>query len=196
MWSKRVESKSAGRVMKIHLERESSPVSYSEVLRRWQTDAEFRTFFIALLAETPYEAFRWETPPITTANVTRSFEFVVLDSPGLARKPDQQAFAEHFDRRDPAETVVTFKNLGGDAILVVPCRCTAKSCYGHLATFLREAPEAQRHELWQRVGAAVEQRLGPKSLWISTAGAGVSWLHVRLDDRPKYYGYAAYRKFK
>jgi hypothetical protein len=29
--------------------------------------------------------------------------------------------------------------------------------------------------------------------WLSTAGAGVSWLHVRLDDRPKYYGYAPYR---
>ncbi|MFL6237620.1 MAG: DUF6940 family protein [Thermoanaerobaculia bacterium] len=24
-------------------------------------------------------------------------------------------------------------------------------------------------------------------------GAGVSWLHVRLDDRPKYYGYGPYR---
>ena len=24
-------------------------------------------------------------------------------------------------------------------------------------------------------------------------GASVSWLHVRLDDRPKYYGYAQYR---
>jgi len=28
----------------------------------------------------------------------------------------------------------------------------------------------------------------------STAGAGVSWLHVRLDDRPKYYGFKPYKK--
>ncbi|MGI9175867.1 MAG: DUF6940 family protein [Rhodothermales bacterium] len=24
-------------------------------------------------------------------------------------------------------------------------------------------------------------------MWLSTAGGGVSWLHVRLDSRPKYY---------
>lgn len=36
-------------------------------------------------------------------------------------------------------------------------------------------------------------RLGAKPVWLSTAGAGVPWLHVRLDDHPKYYGYALYR---
>ena len=44
------------------------------------------------------------------------------------------------------------------------------------------------------VGGAVQRRLGTKPVWLSTAGAGVSWLHVRLDDRPKYYGYAPYRQ--
>jgi hypothetical protein len=33
-----------------------------------------------------------------------------------------------------------------------------------------------------------------KPVWLSTAGAGVSWLHVRLDDRPKYYGYRPYQE--
>ena len=61
------------------------------------------------------------------------------------------------------------------------------------AAFVRHAPERQKHALWERVGEAVERRLGPKPVWVSTAGAGVSWLHVRLDDRPKYYGYAPYR---
>lgn len=27
---------------------------------------------------------------------------------------------------------------------------------------------------------------------LSTAGAGVRWLHVRVDDRPKYYHYRPY----
>ena len=44
------------------------------------------------------------------------------------------------------------------------------------------------------VGAAMQRRLGAKPVWLSTAGAGVSWLHVRLDDRPKYYGYAPFRE--
>jgi Family of unknown function (DUF6940) len=33
-----------------------------------------------------------------------------------------------------------------------------------------------------------------KPVWLSPAGAGVSWLHLRLDDQPKYYGYAPYRQ--
>ncbi|MFO1021395.1 MAG: hypothetical protein U0903_11970 [Planctomycetales bacterium] len=33
----------------------------------------------------------------------------------------------------------------------------------------------------------------PKPVWLSTAGAGVPWLHVHLDDQPKYYSHAPYR---
>ena len=33
---------------------------------------------------------------------------------------------------------------------------------------------------------------GAMPTWLSTAGMGVSWLHVRLDSQPKYYGFAAY----
>ena len=30
---------------------------------------------------------------------------------------------------------------------------------------------------------------GGTPVWMSTSGAGVSWLHIRLDSRPKYYQY-------
>jgi hypothetical protein len=39
----------------------------------------------------------------------------------------------------------------------------------------------------------MSERVGSKVVWLSTAGAGVSWLHVRLDDRPKYYQFEPYR---
>ena len=42
--------------------------------------------------------------------------------------------------------------------------------------------------------ARLRRRVGVKPVWLSTAGAGVAWVHVRLDDRPKYYGYDAYRR--
>ena len=32
----------------------------------------------------------------------------------------------------------------------------------------------------------VEARIDDRPLWLSTAGDGVAWLHVRLDQRPKY----------
>ena len=192
MWTARSEQQADGRVLKVGIDLGSSSVSYSEVLRLWQFDSDFRAFFIALLVDAPFAAFRWETPAITAETARRPFEFVLLDSPGLARRPDPDSFAEHFPLAKTVD-VVTFSNLGRDAILVVPCPIAVPSAYGHLAAFVRGAPKLQQHALWALVGNMMEQRVGSAPVWLSTAGAGVSWLHVRLDDKPKYYGYAPYR---
>lgn len=32
--------------------------------------------------------------------------------------------------------------------------------------------------------------------WLSTSGLGVSYLHVRIDSRPKYYSFDEYRNFQ
>jgi hypothetical protein len=193
MWTQRTQQLAGGRAIRVAIDFDASPVSYADVLRRWQVDSEFRSFFLHLLADSPFSAFRWETPPVSSANTNRPFEFVLLDSPGLARAPDIDAFCEHF-RNEAPDGVVEFDNLGKDAILVVPCPLGPASAYGHLAAFTREAPEAQRHALWKLVGSAMQRRIGARSVWLSTAGAGVSWLHVRIDDHPKYYGYAPYRE--
>ena len=193
MWTARSQALADHRGLRFVIERDSCAATVADVLRGWQDDAGFCSLFNTLLADAPYAAFRWETPPVTTATLARPFEFVLLDSPGLARHPDPEAFAEHF--RDAAEQgVVEFFNLRGDALLIVPCPLAGPCAYGHLAAFVRYAPEAQRHALWQSVGTALVRRVGPRPVWLSTAGAGVSWLHVRLDDRPKYYGFGPYRR--
>lgn len=190
MWTASIERPAKDGVLKFALCQDRAPISVREVLRCWQSDSSFLDFFIDLLSSSPFEAFRWETPPVTSGNCDRQFEFVLLDSPGLARSPDVTAFDEHFVE---SADVVEFKNLGGDAILVVPCPRAEVSAYGHIAAFVRNAPVAQKHALWQAVGSAMDRRLENKPVWLSTAGAGVSWLHVRLDDFPKYYGHAPYR---
>lgn len=193
MWSFRGDHLPDRRGMRFAVDLDSQPASFADAVRAWTDDASFRSLFNEQLADVPYTAFRWETPPVTESTVTRPFEFVVLDSPGLARRPDPEAFAEHFDSA-PEDGIVVFPNLGGDAIMVVPCPLTSTSAYGHLAAFVRDAPETQWHALWRSVGEAMGQRVGPRPVWLSTAGGGVSWLHVRLDDRPKYYGYGPYRR--
>ena len=192
MWSARSEELPDARGLRFAVFIYTRPATYAEVIRAWQGDAGFRSQFNALLADAPYSAFRWETPPVTAGTVSRPFEFVLLDSPGLARRPDPEAFAEHFAGAESG--VIAFPNLGGDAIMVVPSPIAAPFAYGHLAAFVRHAPESQRHALWQAVGDAMARRVGAETVWLSTAGAGVSWLHVRLDDSPKYYGFAQYKQ--
>lgn len=192
MWSVRIEELADARGLRFAVALDARPATFAEVIRAWQGDAGFRSQFNALLADAPCSAFRWETPPVTTGTLSRPFEFVLLDSPGLARRPDPEAFAEYFGGGEAG--VVAFPNLGRDAVMVVPCPVAAPSAYGHLAAFVRHAPEPQRHALWQTVGEAMARRVGSEPVWLSTAGAGVSWLHVRLDDRPKYYGHETYRQ--
>lgn len=192
MWTSRtIDSDRAG-VTRFALERSGATASYGEVLEAWRSDATFCGWFGDLLAVSAFSAFKWETPAVTDASRAQSFEFVLLDSPGLARAPDPSAFAEHF-RSDPHSEVLAFANLGGDATLVVPRPLGLETAYGHLAAFVRHAPEAQRRQLWRVIAEAMQRRVCDRPVWLSTAGEGVSWLHVRLDDRPKYYEFAAYR---
>jgi hypothetical protein len=193
MWGFRSEELAGGYGLAFAVDLDRQAATFRDVLQAWQVDAAFRSLLNAQLAGAPYTAFRWETPPVTAATATRPFEFVLLDSPELAQRPDMQAFAEHFTGVTGARVVV-FPNLGGDAILVVPCPESAPSAYGHLAAFVRQAPESQQHALWQSVGETMARRVSAKPVWLSTAGAGVSWLHVRLDNRPKYYGFGPYRQ--
>lgn len=195
MWTSSAEQLPGNRGIRCAIELNASPISYADVLTCWQHDAEFRSFFLELLSGSSFSAFRWETPPISTVTAKRAFEFVLLDSPELATMPDSKPFAEHLANA-PGSGVVAFPNLGKDAVLVVPSQLGPQSAYGHLASFVRHAPESQKHELLRMVGAAMSRRLNDKPVWLSTAGAGVSWLHVRLDDSPKYYRYGLYRYCK
>ncbi|MDJ0888113.1 MAG: hypothetical protein QNI89_12460 [Desulfobacterales bacterium] len=182
----------SGRVIHFAIEDDSAPVSYADAIRLWQSDSDFRAFFIDLLSDSPFPAFRWETPPVTMATADKPFEFVLLDAPEIALASDPGPFATYFDSAAPGG-VVEFPNLGGDAILIVPCPGDPLADFGHLGAYLRNARELQQDQLWKAVGSAMQRRISSQPVWLNTAGGGVAWLHIRLDDRPKYYGYAPYR---
>ena len=189
------ETLSEGRVIRIAIVDGSTPISFAEVIRCWIDVPDFRSFFIDLLKQSPFTSFRWETPPVTRATEGQPFEFALVDSPEIALTPRPDDFAEHFVGTDPG-TVIEFLNLGGDAILVVPCPDDITADYAHLASFLKNSSESQQHRLWELVGRTMQRRIGSKPVWLSTAGGGVAWLHVRLDDRPKYYAHAPYRNLQ
>src|SRR5262245_14374376 len=150
MWDFRKEELPDGRGQRFMIGR-GSQLTFANVLDGWQNDASFRARFNAELAGVPYSAFRWETPAVTNATASQPFEFVVLDSPGLTRTPEPEAFAEHF--RGATATVIDFPNLGGDAIMVVPRPLADVEVYVHLAAFVRGARGTQQKGLWEVVAA-------------------------------------------
>jgi hypothetical protein len=46
--------------------------------------------------------------------------------------------------------------------------------------------------LWRATAETLLDRISDTPTWLSTAGLGVIWLHLRLDSRPKYYSYRPY----
>ena len=179
--------------IKITLSENSQVLSFGEVFHLWQENEEFRRYFSSTIAQSEFGALFWETPPITTTTLNRLFEFVLVSAPSLLElHPDPSAFSKHFSS-SPSTQIVTFENLGGDATLVVPAPFAGADYYTHLANFLRNAPEMQSNALWRSVGLALKTRLSKVPVWLSTAGMGVSWLHVRIDSRPKYYRHQPYK---
>ena len=191
MWQTKDEKIKNGKRFTIKLD--LMPITYNEVLNLWQFDADFREYFVSTLANSDFTAFRWETPPISIASINQPFEYVLLDSPGLNREADSSAFSE-FIENCGTSSVVEFKNLHKDARMIVPCESEPSANYCHLGSFLRSAPNEQIHDLWKLIGKVVQEEIGQSPRWLSTAGAGVPWLHIRLDSTPKYYGYGKYRQ--
>lgn len=157
----------------------------------------FREELTRQLQQSEYDAFFWECPSFTKETLQSIlFEFVIIKSSFLSTvEPNTETFKKYFDGCS-SEDVVHFKNLGGDATLVVPCHVTAilPTSYTHIANFVRHAPPAQVDSMWRKVASTLADNVGDKKMWLSTSGAGVYWLHVRLDSFPKYYNYRPYKQ--
>lgn len=193
-WNARTTVEANNRIIKIAISEGADDLGFGEVIRLWSENEAFRSFFISQLTAMPFSAYRWETPPITKATIHQPFACVVVDCPTLDCPADRSAFASYF-RTHAKDDIAVFPNLGNDALMVVPCPLKSSSDYAHLAAFLRSAPTPQQHALWRHVAKAMDERLGDAPIWVNTAGAGVPWLHVRLDSRPKYYQYGEFKKF-
>ena len=173
--------------------RGSADLTFRTAAQLWLEDPPFQGEFIGLLRQCPFRSYRWECPVLSAEYQDRPFEFVLLDAPDLSgRAADTMSFAEPL--ADAGQAVASFFNLGGDALMVVPQALADTRIYVDLAAFSRGAPMSQQRLFWSRVGECVLQRLAGSNFWLSTAGGGVAWLHVRLDRQPKYYHYAPYRR--
>jgi hypothetical protein len=192
MWQSHLQQISS-QTTRTTLTDESNALSFRQIIDLWQARGELRKFFTAAITECSFDAFLWETPPVTKGTLDRPFGFVLVASASLSRlAPDPSPFQAHFSSRR-SEPVLTFPNLGGDALLVVPAPVVDEYCYTHLARFLRDAPKTQVDAFWRSVGRAMHDRVSSTPTWLSTAGMGVSWLHLRLDSRPKYYRHEPYK---
>lgn len=134
----------------------------------------------------------WECVPVSSDTLDSApFEFVLLPAnPRSWKGPDPGPFSSHLSRCGSEQGAIAFDSLGKDSRLIVPCSVEPVGALTHLGVFVRDAPVTAQGALWKLVAeealTAIERAKG-KKVWLSTSGLGVSWLHVRLDTRAKYY---------
>lgn len=191
MWEARTLEVASGK--RIQLFQDNSPLSFRGLFSLLERDVEFRQWYSRTLTDCSFEAFFWEHPPFSTDTFDHEAEFVLLNGPSLASiKPEPAPFESQFESQTRGDVLV-FPNLTGDALLIVPRPVGQLEAYPHLAAFLRHGPPTQVQAVWQSVARVVREELSPTPRWLSTAGLGVSWLHLRLDTRPKYYRFEPYK---
>jgi hypothetical protein len=186
------ESQNSGNILKYRIYSNGHFLSFSDVFHLWERDLDFVDFYISIFKQSGYYAFNWETPAITIVSIRGQFEFVIHNLPKASGRPDRETFAGYFDTETAPDGIVSFKNIGGDALLIVPSPYREAADYSGMAEFLREAPISQQRGLWRELGRHTRARLSDRPIWLSVAGGGVQWLHVRLDSSPKYYRYGPY----
>jgi len=164
----------------------------SRALELLEHEPWFQDELTRVLASSPYPAFRWEMPPLTRDKLVRPFEFVLVDDPYLDMPPEPHVFGDYFRNQPEATLAQAVRNLRRTAWLVVPRGVVADEAYAHVGIFLRSAPASQIRALWACVAATAVREIDSAPRWISTAGGGVAWLHVRIEAYPSYYTYRPY----
>jgi hypothetical protein len=192
MWTVNRDNPGPAKTLRLRFYTGDECLSYADFLRALAEEATFRELIQEEMQAAPFVAFRWETPPLTATTIDQPFECLLHDSPDLDVRADPTDFQTYFQS---GVEVVSFDNLGADALLMVPCPISKSANYSHIGAFHRSAPHSQQHAFWITVVQAVQTRLGSQPLWLSTAGGGVDWLHMRLDKRPKYYRHLPWREW-
>jgi hypothetical protein len=181
----------------------SQQLRWSEVLQNWKTTS-FTNFFTHVIVSEAFEDFFFEAPPVAKGRLEEPFECVLMDAGGVLerRQASSASFAKHLSQHAGSMKVTEFESLGGDAVLVVPCQAPSvgKDVYNHLGSFLRLGPQEQVQNFWYLASDAITRKtdnLGTGTpLWISTDGRGVPWLHLRLDEAPKYFKHSEYKRYR
>lgn len=70
-WQPGMEPKAGEHCRELGIRSASGPMSFGEVVNGWCGDRSFRDFFNNALAGSPFQAFRWELPPLTRDHMDR-----------------------------------------------------------------------------------------------------------------------------
>jgi len=172
-------------------------VSLSEFFECLSTSRKFRNDIINIFKNNKYNNCLWEFPPITSSTLNDKASFVIIPTSKFP-SADPSSFNDKFNVTKSTKFVI-FDNISGDTKLISPVPSTKKEnnnefC-GHIMNFMKYCDDDQKHDLLKMLGDHVKNIMSlsiKQSIYVSTHGHGIPWLHIRISTHPKYYVYKKY----
>lgn len=109
---------------------------------------------------------------------------VKIDTLNKNTLPNTTSFKDYLKK----DKFVVFDNLDNQCRLICPPN-DGKN-YSHISNFYLNANNNLIKALWKKVALEVEdisKKNKWKKIWVSTHGLSVSFLHIRVCNKPKYY---------
>ena len=152
---------------------------WSDVLARWENGIPLK------YPKNVKGRFHWNTSVLKNDGKVE-FKQTFRTNNELPQFQNTADFQEYI-KRSPNKYVVSFPNLSGDTILVIPMPVRGKN-YATLRDFIDNAPELQQQEFWKHVAEVAKRAMNENGkVWVSVHGLGVHYTHVRISTSPKYY---------
>ena len=132
------------------------------------------------------KSFFWETS-FLTEGLQEKYSQNFIESNYLNKlKQNHKSFNSHI-LKSKNKYALSFYNLSKKTLLIVPCPRKNKN-FTTLKDFIDNASITHQKKFWKYVSKKIKKELKKhKKLWISTHGTGVPFLHVRIENYPKYY---------
>ncbi len=128
----------------------------------------------------------WRTSKISQ-NENSIFKQEFIEHDFLDTEQNYDDFLDYIQKSKNKYTVY-FNNLSKDTILVIPFPKKYKN-FSNLKNFIDQASTTHQKLFWKKVVKLIRNELKyNKFIWLSTHGLGVPYLHVRISNKPKYYG--------
>ena len=154
-------------------------MKWSEVLSKWESGE------VMKFPSSIKNKFQWNTSVLKNNGDCEYKESFRIE-PDLPDIQDFTPFQEYITQ-SKNKYVISFPNLSNDTILIIPTPKRGKN-YATLYHFSNNSSKTQQREFWRKVAIEARKFMNSQGkVWISVHGLGVSYLHVRISNKPKYY---------
>jgi len=104
----------------------------------------------------------------------------------LPKNQDYTLFLDYI-KKSKNKYVTSFNNLSGKTRLVIPIPKKNKN-FSTLNEFCKNASKTQQIIFWKKVALEIKRyKKNNEKVYLSTHGLGVPYLHIRIENTPKYY---------